>query len=137
VHNVTTSPATPPESAPSEARGATIIPFPLLRPAAGAPAAPAPAAPAPAGASPAAEPKPADRLARALANLNAALEEQRVAVANWRSVMGALKTSTAGLSDSLNHYNASLGALADRVSGVHKKAEELGEWADSVLATHR
>jgi 3-oxoacyl-ACP reductase-like protein len=109
----------------------------MPRPATLAPAAPAPAAPVATEAPPTAEPNPADRLARALANLTAALEEQRVAVARWRSVIGALKTSTTGLSDSLNRYNASLGALGERVSGVHKQAEELEEWADSVLATHR
>ncbi|MFL5286935.1 MAG: hypothetical protein ACJ8AW_39685, partial [Rhodopila sp.] len=130
VHNVTTSPATPEESAPTEPRGATIIPFPVRPPA------PSPAGSPPLAESASAEPTPADRLARALANLNAALAEQRAAVATWRSVMSDLKKSTAGLGDSLHRYNASLGALGDKVAGLNKQARELEEWADCNMATH-
>jgi septal ring factor EnvC (AmiA/AmiB activator) len=79
---------------------------------------------------------PADRLARALAKLNAALAEQRQAVATWRAVMADLKTSTSGLSASLHRYNASLGTLGDKVSAVHRQARELEDWADCALATH-
>jgi hypothetical protein len=126
VHNVTTSPATSPESAP-EAKGATIIAFPGRKPVA--------ELPSPVDAS-AAEPTPADRLAQAMAKLNAALAEQRAAVAAWRSVMADLKTSTSGLSDSLNRYNASLGALGGKVTTLNKQARELEEWADTALSTH-
>jgi septal ring factor EnvC (AmiA/AmiB activator) len=127
---VTTSPATPTESAPTEAGGATIIPFPVRKPAAPAAEVPPPAEPGPA------ESSPADRLARAMAQLHAALAEQQKAVATWRSVMAELKTSTTGLSASLLRYNASLGTLSDKVSAVHKQAQELEEWADCALATH-
>jgi hypothetical protein len=136
VHNVTTSPATPRESAPTEPRGATIIPFPVRASAAPSSAgSPTPAESASTGPAPA-EPTPADRLARALANLNAALAEQRTALATWRAVMGDLKSSTAGLSDSLHRYNATLGALGDKVTGLNTQARELEEWADCAMATH-
>jgi hypothetical protein len=108
---VTTSTATSPEPAKSEPRGATIIPFPAREPVAPDVMAPAIAAP-----------DPRERLARALANLNAALEEQRVAVAAWRTVMGELKTSTNDLGDSLQRYRASLGTLGNSVSALRDKA---------------
>jgi hypothetical protein len=65
-----------------------------------------------------------------------ALAEQQKAVATWRSVMADLRTSTTGLGHSLHRYNASLGALSDKVSAVHRQAQALEQWADSALATH-
>jgi hypothetical protein len=123
VHNVTTSTATSSEPATSESRGATIIPFPVREPV-------APDATAPATAAL----DPRERLARALANLNTALEEQRVAMAAWRTVMGELKTSTNDLGDSLQRYHASLGTLGDSVSALRNKALSLEQWADNVIA---
>lgn len=120
---MTTSPATPPESAPIEAGGATIIPFPVRKPAAPA----AEASPDDSG--------PADRLVRALAKLNAALAEQRQAVATWRVAMADLRTSTTGLSAGLHRYNASLGTLSDKVAAVNRQARDLEAWADGALAS--
>jgi len=81
-----------------------------------------------------AAPDPRERLARALVNLNAALEEQRVAVAAWRTMMDELKTSTNDLGDSLQRYRASLRTLGDSVSMLRDKALSLEQWADNVIA---
>jgi hypothetical protein len=99
------------------------MPFPVREPV-------APDATAPATAAL----DPRERLARALANLNTALEEQRVAMAAWRTVMGELKTSTNDLGDSLQRYHASLGTLGDSVSALRNKALSLEQWADNVIA---
>ncbi|WP_158930355.1 hypothetical protein [Acidisphaera sp. S103] len=93
---------------------ATIIPFP---------ARPKPEAPA-----------PQERLARALESLNAALADQKVAVAAWRDVLGELKATTAGLDDSLQHYRATLRTLGTSVSALRSRARSLEQWADGVMA---
>ncbi len=81
-----------------------------------------------------ATPAPEQRLAVALASLNAALAEQRVAVTAWREVLAELKTTTAGLHEGLQRYRGNLAALGDSVSAVGAKARLLEEWADSVAA---
>ena len=111
------STATSPETATTEHHGGTIIPFPVRERAAPAPAAPAD-----------------DRLGRALANLTAALEEQRAAVTAWRSVMGELKASTSGLRDSLQRYSANLETLGESVSTLRDRARSLEQWADGAMA---
>jgi lipopolysaccharide biosynthesis regulator YciM len=116
VHDVTTSTATS-QLAPTEAHGATIILFPARKPAAATPV--------------------DDRLTVSLANLTAALEEQRAAVTAWRTVLQDLKTTTAGLHDSLQKYSASLGALGDGVSAVRDRARALEQWADKAIASGR
>lgn len=75
-----------------------------------------------------------DRLARALASLNAALAEQSEAVAKWRGALAELKTTTGALSQSLQRYNTSLGTLSDGVSALHHKAKSLEQWADRAIA---
>ena len=75
-----------------------------------------------------------ERLARALASLNAALADQKVAVAAWRNVLGELKATTAGLDDSLHHYRASLRTLGTSVSSLRSKARALEQWADDAIA---
>ena len=75
--------------------------------------------------------RPEDRLTRALASLNAAMEEQRVAVAAWRDALGELKATTTGLSDSLQRYRSSLSTLSGSVSSLHDKARSLEQWADA------
>jgi lipopolysaccharide biosynthesis regulator YciM len=116
VHNVTTSTAVSPAAPASEAHGATIIPFPVRKPAAATPV--------------------DDRLTVSLANLTAALEEQRAAVTAWQAVLRELKTTTAGLHDGLQKYSASLGTLGEGVSAVRERSLALEEWADAVVATH-
>jgi Lon protease-like protein len=111
VHNVTISTAT---SLETDTRGATIIPFPARKPAEPVQT----------------DPAPAERLARALANLNAALQEQKAAVASWRSAMAELKASTSGLHGSLQAYSNSLGTLGDSVADLRDRARSLEQWAD-------
>ncbi len=74
------------------------------------------------------------RLTKALASLNAALADQRVAVAAWREVLGELKTSTTKLDESLQSYRANLRTLGTSVSSLHAKARSLEQWADGVIA---
>jgi ABC-type transporter Mla subunit MlaD len=106
---VSTSPTV--EAAP---RTASIIPFP---------ARPKPEAPA-----------PQQRLARALDSLNAALADQKTAIAAWRDVLGELKASTMSLDDSLQQYRANLRTLGTSVSSLRAKARSLEQWADGVIA---
>jgi ABC-type transporter Mla subunit MlaD len=106
VSNSSTVEAVPPT--------ATIIPFP---------ARPKPEAPA-----------PQERLARALESLNAALADQKVAVAAWRDVLGELKATTAGLDESLQQYRASLRTLGTSVSSLRSRARALEQWADGAIA---
>jgi hypothetical protein len=80
------------------------------------------------------ETQPADRLARALESLNAAMAEQKVALAAWRAALGALQTSTSGLGESLQRYQISLGTLSGNVNAVRDKAVSLEQWADGMLA---
>jgi chromosome segregation ATPase len=77
-----------------------------------------------------------DRLVRALASLQAALEDQRIAVAAWREVLAELKTSTAGLHDSLKTYRTNLQTLGASVSVLRDKAQSLEAWADTVTAAN-
>jgi chromosome segregation ATPase len=99
------------EAAP---RTASIIPFPTRQ---------KPAAP-----------DPQERLARALESLNAALADQKTAIAAWRDVLGELKSSTASLDDSLQHYRSNLRTLGSSVSALRAKARSLEQWADGVIA---
>jgi hypothetical protein len=109
VHDVTTA-----ETTAAEATGATIIQFPVRKPADTIPA--------------------DDPLTVSLANLNAALRQQRAAVTAWRSVIGELRTSTIGLHESLQRYSASLGTLGDSVSVLRGQARALEQWADNAIA---
>lgn len=99
------------EAAP---RTASIIPFPVR---------PKPDAPA-----------PQERLARALDSLNAALADQKVAIAAWREVLGELKATTTGLDESLQRYRSTLRTLGNSVSSLRAKARTLEQWADGVVA---
>jgi hypothetical protein len=80
---------------------------------------------------------PHERLARALATLNAALAEQREAVAAWRGVLGELKTTAVGLGESVQRYQRSLGALGDGVAALHTRATALRDWADNAVPTQQ
>jgi hypothetical protein len=74
-----------------------------------------------------------DRLTRALASLDAALTEQRQAVAAWRDSLHALRQTTEGLGSSLRRYDGVLGTLNDRVAGLNTQARQLERWADKAL----
>jgi hypothetical protein len=101
----------------SEQMSATIIAFPRVKAA----------APAPAAADPQA------RLQRALASLEQALEEQRIAVAAWRDSLGQLRGSVQGLGASLGTYQTRLGSLADDIDGLNREARRLDAWADAAI----
>jgi hypothetical protein len=79
-------------------------------------------------------PAPEERLTRALASLNAALADQKAAVAAWRLVLGELKGTTTGLDDSLRRYHKTLRTLDDNVASLRAKARSLEQWADGVAA---
>ena len=63
---------------------------------------------------------PADRLRHALAALDAALDRQRGAVADWRFSLAAVQHNVQGLGASMTDYHASLGALGRRVDTLHR-----------------
>lgn len=98
---------------------AQIIPFPAR--------APAPAAPA------ATTPDPQARLARALSALDAALSEQRTAMAGWRESLDQLRKTTNGLGLTMQRYHQTLGKLGSDVSALNQQARQLEAWADNVL----
>ena len=79
---------------------AIIIPFP------GSSAAPEPVNPA--GQAPGEAELPGERLTRALAMLQAAQAEQRLALSSWRQAIEALSTSAASLNRSLETYQDSV-----------------------------
>lgn len=78
---------------------------------------------------------PEDRLAMALASLNAAMIEQRAALSAWRNALGELKATTVGLDQSLQRYGTNLRALGGSVSALQVKARSLEKWADGVIAS--
>jgi hypothetical protein len=80
------------------------------------------------------EVRPEVRLARALESLNAAVAEQKTALAAWRGALGALQASTSGLGQSLQRYHTSLGTLGGQVRALHDQAVTMEQWADGVLA---
>jgi hypothetical protein len=93
---------------------AVIIPFPLRGPTTGCDG--------------------QERLRRALAGLDEALETQRAAVAAWRAALSDLGGVVSGLGDSLRRYRSSLDALGNRVAGLHAQAVRLERTADAALA---
>ena len=78
-----------------------------------------------------------ERLQRALAALNAAVEDQRVAVASWRGALGDLTKVVSGLGDSLQRYRCSLDGVAARVGTLRTQAIQLERIADAAIAVAR
>ena len=78
--------------------------------------------------------KPEDRLRRALRSLDAALDEQRAAVAGLRRELGALSGAVAGLGTSLQAYSRGLADTQEAVLGAHAEARRLDATADAMLA---
>lgn len=132
----------PSDPLPAAPASATVIPFPLrskpLVSARQISRQNAPAIGSPAFANAKVAPRdltPEQRLTRALASLDAALADQRVAVAAWRDGLVTLKTATAGLAHSLHRYRTNLDALGISVSALRDKTRSLQEWADGMTAT--
>ncbi len=100
-------------------RTAAIIPFPVRQ-----------------AAKPAVAPDQ-ERLANALNALNAALANQREALAAWRAVLGELKTTTSGLDENLQRYRSSLRTLGNSVSSLRDKTKTLEAWADNALGERK
>jgi phage shock protein A len=76
-----------------------------------------------------------ERLRRALAGLDSALADQRLAIASWRKALGELGTVVSGLGQSLQQYRGSLDTLGDRIAGLHTQSVMLERIADTALAT--
>ncbi len=100
---------------------AQIIPFPARR------------LPAPDVTEPPPAPAGQERLVRALASLNAALADQRAAMAAWQGALAELKQTTQSLTGGLQRYHSSLGALGTKVASLREEAVRLEAWADQVL----
>jgi ABC-type transporter Mla subunit MlaD len=79
---------------------------------------------------------PREKLSRALASLDAALNEQRQVMAAWRGSLDKLRTSTQSLGDRLSEYHGRLGTLNEQVGGLNAEAQRMEQWADGVLARH-
>jgi hypothetical protein len=69
------------------------------------------------------------RLLAALASLEAALAGQREAVARWRSNVGELRGTMAGLGCSMQRYRDGLGVLGTRVATLNGEARRLEQWS--------
>lgn len=75
-----------------------------------------------------------ERLQRALAALNAAVEDQRIAVASWRGALADLTKAVSGLGNNLQRYRCSLDGVAARVGNLRTQALQLERIADAALA---
>jgi hypothetical protein len=76
---------------------------------------------------------PQERLARALAALDAALTEQRIAMGGWRDSLDQLRRTTNGLGLSMQRYQRTLGKLGDDVAALHAQSVRLERWAETAL----
>ena len=72
-----------------------------------------------------------ERLQRALAALDAAIANQRVAVAAWRCALADLNKVVSGLGDGLQRYRGSLDGLAVRVDSLRAQAVQLERTAET------
>jgi hypothetical protein len=75
-----------------------------------------------------------ERLQRAIAALDSAIANQRVAVAAWRSALADLSKVVSGLGDGLQRYRGSLDGLAVRVDSLRAQAIQLERTADAARA---
>jgi hypothetical protein len=75
-----------------------------------------------------------ERLQRALWALNAAVEDQRIAVASWRAALSDLTKAVSGLGNSVQRYRCSLDGIAARVGTLRTQALQLERIADAALA---
>jgi hypothetical protein len=75
-----------------------------------------------------------ERLRKAMIALEAAVDGQRAAVAEWRKSLGDLRTTMSGLGESMRRYRGNLDALGERVGTLHAQARQLERTADAALA---
>ena len=66
-----------------------------------------------------------DRLAAALERLTAALAEQHAAIQSWRASLLSLRHTSERLGDGLLQYEAALGQVERRVTGLNAQARSL------------
>jgi hypothetical protein len=81
--------------------------------------------------------RPEDRLRLSLRSLDAALAEQRQAVAGLRAELASLSGAVAGLDGSLRTYHGTLGHAAAALAEAGAKARALETTADAMLAAAR
>jgi hypothetical protein len=74
---------------------------------------------------------PDERLSTALRELNAALENQRDAIAAWRGSIDELGGATRSIEASLGRYRSRLGALRTDLVGLHHHSSRLRDWAEA------
>jgi hypothetical protein len=74
------------------------------------------------------------RLRAALMALDAALTEQRTAIAEFRESLGALGGAVAGLGQSLDHYAGTLATTKADLHATREAAERLEATADGWMA---
>lgn len=77
--------------------------------------------------------RPEDRLRRALRKLEAALQEQGVAVAGFRADLTALSSAVVGLDSSLHAYRSRLAEAAGAADQAHDAARRLEARAELML----
>ena len=75
-----------------------------------------------------------ERLQRAIAALEAAIANQRIAVAAWRSALADLSRVVSSLGDGLQRYRDSLDGLSVRVDSLRAQAVQLERTADIARA---
>jgi hypothetical protein len=75
-------------------------------------------------------PSPEERLRQALAELDTALDEQRAAVADFRSNLMDLGGAVAGLETSLGKYACQLTTTQSDVLAAHESARKLESTAE-------
>ena len=63
-----------------------------------------------------------ERLARALAALDRAVEDERQAIAAWRESLATLDRTVSGVAGSMQHYQSALDELAQGVQALHETA---------------
>lgn len=78
-----------------------------------------------------------DRLRLALRGLEAALEAQAAAIAEWRGALGSLAGAVDGLDGSLGRYRAALDTTAEGLLRVGDEARKLERTAEGWAAPAR
>ena len=86
---------------------------------------------------PARGPDAEERLKAAAVALDAAMQAQCAAVAQWRAALSALDGNARALRASLDRYGGQLDAVQAQAREVNAAARSLEAWADGALAVQR